>query len=39
MHDISVYREKRALGYPEAAGLISRAAKAALRAQGVRSFT
>ena len=36
MHEIAVYREKRSLGYPEAAKLIRRAAKAALRAQGVR---
>ena len=36
MHSIEVYREKRGLGYPEAAALIRRAARAALRAQGVR---
>ena len=36
MHTIQVYREKRGLGFPEAAGLIRRAAKTALRAQGVR---
>ena len=36
MHSIQIYREKRGLGYPEAAPLIRRAAKAALRAQGVR---
>ena len=35
MHSILISREKRNLGYPEAAGLIRRAAKAALRAQGV----
>ncbi|MCR5843418.1 MAG: rRNA maturation RNase YbeY [Oscillospiraceae bacterium] len=32
---MEVYREKRGLGFPEAAKLIRRAAKAALRAQGV----
>ena len=37
MHDIVVYRAKRSLGHPEAASLIRRAAKAALKAQGVRS--
>ena len=36
MHTISVYREKRGLGYPEAAKLVRRAIRAALRAQGVR---
>ncbi len=36
MHTIQVYREKYGLGYPEAAGLVRRAAKAALRAQGIR---
>ena len=36
MHDIVVYREKRGLGYPEAAKIVRRAAKAALKAQGVR---
>lgn len=36
MHDIQIYREKRNLGYPEAAKLIRRAAKAALKAQNVR---
>ena len=36
MHTIQVYREKRGLGYPEATGLVRRAAKAALRAQGIR---
>ena len=35
MHDIRIYREKRNLGYPEAAKLVRRAAKAALKAQGV----
>lgn len=35
MHSIEIYREKRGLGFPEAAKLIRRAAKAALRAQGV----
>ena len=35
MHSILISREKRNLGYPEAAGLARRAAKAALRAQGV----
>ena len=35
MHDIQIYREKRNLGYPEAAKLVRRAAKAALKAQGV----
>ena len=35
MHIIQVYREKHGLGYPEAAGLVRRAAKAALRAQGI----
>jgi len=35
MHDIIIYREKRSLGYPETAGLVRRAAKAALKAQGV----
>ena len=34
MHSIEIYREKRGLGFPEAAKLIRRAAKAALRAQG-----
>ena len=37
MHNITIYREKRNLGYPEAAKLIRRAAKAALRAQGVEA--
>lgn len=35
MHDIVIYREKRNLGYPETAKLVRRAAKAALKAQGV----
>ena len=35
MHSINVYRERRGLGYPEAAKLIRRAVKAALRAQDV----
>ena len=35
MHDILIYREKKNLGYPEAAKLIRRAAKAALKAQNV----
>ncbi len=35
MHSIEIYREKRSLGFPEAAKLIRRAAKTALRAQGV----
>ena len=36
MHSIQVYREKRNLGHPDAAKLIRAAAKAALRAQGIR---
>ena len=36
MHTITVYRQARGLGYPEAASLVRRAAKAALRAQGVQ---
>ena len=36
MHDIQIYREKRGLGWPEAAKLIRRAAKTALKAQGIR---
>ena len=36
MHDVRIYREKRNLGYPEAAKLVRRAVKAALRAQGIR---
>ena len=36
MHEIVVYRQKRRLGWPESAELASRAAKAALKAQGVR---
>ena len=35
MHDIQIYREKRKLGYPEAAKLVRQAVRAALRAQGV----
>ena len=35
MHDIQIYRQKRSLGYPEAATLVRRAAKAALRAQDI----
>ena len=35
MHDIQVYREKRNLGWPEAAKLVRRAVRAALKAQGV----
>ena len=35
MHRISVYRQKRGLGHPEAAKLVRRAARAALRAEGV----
>ena len=35
MHEIPVYREKRNLGHPEAAGLIRRAVRAALKAQAV----
>ncbi len=35
MHTITVYREKRSLGFPESAALVRRAAKAALKAQGV----
>ena len=35
MHDIQVYREKRNLGYPEAAKLVRRAVRVALKAQGV----
>lgn len=36
MHDIVVYRQKRNLGYPDAAKFLRHAAKAALKAQGVR---
>ena len=36
MHTISVYREKRGLGYPEAAKLVRRAIRTALRCQGVK---
>lgn len=35
MHSILIYREKKNLGYPEAAKLVRRAAKTALRCQGV----
>ena len=35
MHQIQIIREKRNLGHPEAAQLVRRAAKAALKAQGV----
>lgn len=35
MHSILIYREKRNLGFPETAKLVRRAAKAALKAQGV----
>lgn len=35
MHKIQVYREKRGLGYEESAKLLRRAAKAALKAEGV----
>ena len=35
MHTIQIYREKRNLGYPQAATLIRRAVRAALRAQNV----
>ena len=37
MHDIIVYRQKRNLGFPDAAKLASRAAKAALKTEGVRA--
>ena len=36
MHEIQISREKRGLGWPEAAKLIRRAAKTALKAQGIR---
>ncbi len=36
MHDVSIRRDRRNLGYPEAAKLIRRAVRAALRAQGIR---
>ena len=36
MHKISISREKRGLGFPEAGKLITRAIKTALREQGVR---
>jgi len=35
MHDILIFREKRGLGFPDAAKLVRRAAKAALKLQGV----
>ena len=35
MHHISIYREKRSLGHPEAAKLVRRAVRTALRLQGV----
>ena len=35
MHTITIYRDKRNLGHPEAAKLIRRAAKTALKAEGV----
>ena len=35
MHKITVYREKRGLGYPDSAKWIRRAIRTALRAQGV----
>lgn len=35
MHKISISREKRSLGFPEAGKLIARAVKTALREQGV----
>ena len=35
MHTITIYREKRGLGFPEAPKLIRRAIKAALKAEGV----
>lgn len=35
MHDILIYREKRNLGFPQAAGLIRHAVRAALKAQNV----
>ena len=37
MHRIEVYREKRSLGFPEAARLVRRAVRTALRAQGVEA--
>ena len=36
MHGIQIYREKRCLGYPEAAKLIRQAVRAALKAEGIR---
>ena len=38
MHRISISREKRGLGFPEAGRLITRAVKAALREQGVETY-
>ena len=35
MHDILIYREKRNLGFPQAAGVIRRAVRKALKAQKV----
>lgn len=35
MHRINLYREKRNLGYPDAARIVRRAVRTALRAQGV----
>jgi len=35
MHKIQVYRDKRNLGFEESAKLLRRAAKAALKAEGV----
>lgn len=35
MHDILVNRDKRKLGYPDAAKIIRRAVRAALKAQGI----
>ena len=35
MHTITINRDKRSLGYPQAAALIRRAAKAALKCEGV----
>ena len=35
MHKIEVYRQKRGLGWPEAAKLVKRAARTALAAEGV----
>ena len=36
MHDVQVTREKRNLGFPDAAKLVRRAVRTALRAQGIR---